>query len=204
MTREIRHIVFDIGGVLIHWDPEIPYRKLIPDAEERRWFLAEVCNAAWNAEQDRGRSWREAEDLLIGEYPAHAEHIRAYRKHWIDMVPHAHDDTVALMMSLIERGIDVTMLTNWNQDTFAQAKGKFGFLSATRGVTVSGEVGLMKPDRAIFDHHCKTFSIEPAVALFIDDSHKNVEAAQHAGWQAIHHESESALRSALHALGVKA
>ena len=86
--NEIRHIVFDIGKVLIHWEPEIPYRRLIPDEAERRCFLANICTHDWNIEQDRGRTWREAEDLLIAEHPEHEAMIRAFRQNWAEMVPH--------------------------------------------------------------------------------------------------------------------
>ncbi len=79
---QINHIVFDIGKVLIHYDPSIPYRRLIDDDADRERFLNEVCTGAWNVEQDRGRSWREAEELLIAEHPAQEEMIRAFSRHW--------------------------------------------------------------------------------------------------------------------------
>ena len=94
---EIRHVVFDIGNVLLRWDPEIPYRRLIPDDAERARFLAEVCSPAWNLEQDRGRSWREAEDVLIAEHPEHEALIRAFRHHWPEMIPGQIDDSVAAL-----------------------------------------------------------------------------------------------------------
>ena len=78
MTK-IEHIVFDVGKVLVHWDPELVYLNLIPDADERTHFLTKICSPEWNAEQDRGRDWGEAEDLLIAEHPEKAELIRAYR-----------------------------------------------------------------------------------------------------------------------------
>ena len=80
MTTPIEHIVFDIGSVLIHYDPEIPFKKLIPDDTERRWFFDNVCTSEWNFEQDRGRSWPHAEALLIDQYPEHTDLIRAFRR----------------------------------------------------------------------------------------------------------------------------
>ena len=77
---DIRHIVFDIGKVLLHYDPELPFSRLIPDAEERRRFFETVCTGAWNVEQDRGRSWQDAEALLIAEHPAHEDNIRNFRR----------------------------------------------------------------------------------------------------------------------------
>ena len=181
----IEHIVFDIGRVLIHWDPETPYRHLIPDAHERAHFLADICSPAWNLEQDRGRSWAAAEDLLIARHPEKAELIRAYRRHWHAMVPHAYDGTVAILRALIAQGMDVTLLTNFAADTFREASERFAFLRETRGVTVSGEIGLVKPDRAIYDYHAKHFALDPARSLFIDDVAGNADGARAAGWQAI-------------------
>ena len=182
---EVRHIVFDIGRVLIHYDPNIPFSRLIPDAEERKWFFDNVCTHDWNIEQDRGRKWEEAEALLIAEHPDHAENIRNFRRYWHEMVPHAYDDSVAIMVGLIEKGHDVTMLTNFAADTLAEARLRFDFLDRPRGVTVSADIGQIKPDRAIYDHHVAAFGLEPGATLFIDDSQKNVDGAKAAGWQAV-------------------
>jgi len=199
---EIRHIVFDIGKVLIHYDPDLPFRRLIPDAEQRRWFLDNVCTNDWNVEQDRGRTWPDAEALLIERHPGHADNIRAFRAHWHEMVPYAYEDSVAIMLGLIDRGWDVTLLTNFATDTFAEARRKFPFLDRARGVTVSGEVGLIKPDRAIYERHAAEFGLEPSATLFIDDSAKNVQGAIAAGWQAIQFEGAEKLRADLTRLGV--
>lgn len=199
---EIRHIVFDIGKVLVHYDPDIPFSRIIPDPAERQWFFGNVCTGAWNIEQDRGRSWEEAEALLIAEHPAHADNIRAFRRHWHEMVPHACDDSVALLERLIDAGHDVTLLTNWAADTFAEARSRFPFLKKPRGITVSGEIGLIKPDRAIYDHHVASFGTEPAATLFIDDSEKNVAGARDAGWQAVLFTDARALERDLVAHGV--
>lgn len=182
---EIRHIVFDIGRVLIHYDPDLPFSRLIPDPEERKWFFDNICTSAWNIEQDRGRSWEEAEAELVKLYPEHEENIRNFRRHWHEMVPHAYEDSVELMQRLIDAGHDVTLLTNWAADTFVEARSRFPFLDKPRGVTVSGEIRAIKPERAIYDHHADTFSLTPSASLFIDDSQKNVDGAKAAGWQAI-------------------
>ncbi len=199
---EIRHIVFDIGKVLIHYDPDLPFSRLIPDPEERRWFFENVCTHDWNIEQDRGRAWAEAEALLIARHPDHADNIRAFRTHWHEMVPHHYEDAVAIMLGLIEEGRDVTMLTNFAADTFAEARVKFPFLNRPRGVTVSGEIGLIKPDRRIYERHAEDFGLEPAASLFIDDSPKNVQGAKDAGWQAVLFEGGEKLAADLRRLGV--
>jgi 2-haloacid dehalogenase len=196
----IDHVVFDIGRVLIHWDPETPYRRLIGDEAARALFLAEVCSPAWNLEQDRGRSWTEAE--AIARHLDKAELIRAYRRLWVEMVPHAYDDTVSLLRGLIARGTDVTMLTNFAADTFREATAIYGFLGEPRGVTVSGEIGLVKPDPRIYEHHAESFGLTPERTLFIDDSLANVEGARAAGWHAVHFTGAGSLAADLARFGL--
>lgn len=198
----IRHIVFDIGKVLIHYDPELAFLELIPDAAERRDFLATVCTPDWNVEQDRGRPWEEAEALLLASHPHHEERIRAFRRNWRLMVPHPLEETVAILKSCIGSGRDVTMLTNFASDTFAEAQVMYPFLKWSRGVTVSGDIRLLKPDVAIYRHHAKTFGLDPAATLFIDDSAKNVEGAKAAGWQAVQFTDAGTLRRDLAGWGV--
>ncbi|MEO5760144.1 MAG: HAD family phosphatase [Mesorhizobium sp.] len=201
---EIRHIVFDIGRVLIHYDPNLPFSRLIPDETERKWFFDNVCTHDWNIEQDRGRTWEEAEALLIAEYPGHTENIRNFRRHWHEMVPHAYDDSVAIMVGLIESGHDVTMLTNFAADTLAEARKRFDFLNLPRGVTISGEIGQIKPDRGIYEHHVAAFGLEPSATLFIDDSQKNVDGAKAAGWHALLFTDAKTLQADLERLGIRA
>lgn len=203
MPAPIRHIVFDIGKVLIHYDPNLPYSRIIPDEAERRWFFDNVCTHDWNMEQDRGRGWAEAEAEVIARYPEREEQIRAFRLNWREMVPHAYEDSVALMTSLIDAGHDVTMLTNFAADTFREAREMYPFLDLPRGVTVSGEVGLLKPDVAIYQRHVADFGLDPAACLFIDDVTVNVEGARAAGWQAVQFLGADKLRADLKDLGVE-
>lgn len=198
----IHHIVFDIGRVLIHYDPDIPFSRLIPDAERRRRFFETVCTSDWNLEQDRGRSWAEAEALLIADHPAEEANIRAFRTHWHEMVSHAYDESVETMLGLIEAGHDVTMLTNFASDTFIEARQRFDFLNRPRGVTVSGDIGLIKPDREIYERHATDFGLEPAATLFIDDAPKNVKGAIDAGWQAVQFVDPATLKRDLAQRGI--
>jgi 2-haloacid dehalogenase len=181
---EIRHIVLDVGNVLVHYDPHLAYAELIPERADREAFLRDVCSHEWNIEQDRGRAWTEAEAEAIGRHPDKAELIRAFRRNWRLMVSHAYDETVAVLRALLVRGHDVTMLTNFAADTFREARERFPFLNECRGVTVSAEVRLLKPDPEIYAHHAAAFGLNPAATLFFDDSARNVEGARRAGWQA--------------------
>ncbi|MBB3443247.1 HAD family phosphatase [Sinorhizobium sp. B11] len=204
MANDIKHIVFDIGKVLIHYDPQIPFSRLIPDEAERTWFFANICTHDWNVEQDRGRTWADAEALLIKEHPTREEHIRGFRKNWHEMIPHAYEDSVAIMEGFINEGRDVTMLTNFASDTFREAQERFPFLKKPRGVTVSGDVGLIKPDIAIYETHAKSFDLDPAATIFIDDAPVNVEGAKAAGWNAVLFTGADKLRADLATYGLRA
>ena len=185
MNNEIKHVVFDIGNVLIKWDPELAYLEQIPDAAERAWFLEHICNMDWNIEQDRGRSWNAAEEILIEQFPTHEDNIRTYRKNWPMMIYEEIGESVTILKSLLANDHDVTMLTNFASDTLEIARAKYDFLTLSRGATVSGDVKLIKPDIEIYLHHAKTFGLSPANTLFIDDSEKNVEGAKNAGWNSV-------------------
>jgi 2-haloacid dehalogenase len=201
---EIRHIVFDVGKVLIHYDPHLAYLELIGDEEERTAFLRDVCSHDWNVEQDRGRPWAEAEAEAVARYPDKADLIRAFRGNWRMMVPHAYEDSVAILRALIAAGLDVTLLTNFSADTFREAQSIFPFLNESRGVTVSGEVRLLKPDPRIYESHTKTFGLNPEATLFFDDSKANVEGARKAGWNAELFTSAERVRDDLGRYGVAA
>ncbi|MFK4824157.1 HAD family hydrolase [Paenochrobactrum sp. BZR 588] len=197
MTIAIKHIVFDIGSVLIHYDPSLGFTELIPDQNERDWFLKNICTNEWNIEQDRGRSWEDAENLLIEQFPDRVAHIKGFRQNWHKMVPYAYEDTVTIFRKLIADGHDVTMLTNFASDTFREAQERFSFLKEPRGITVSGDVFLMKPEREIYDLHVESFDLNPVATLFIDDNPSNIAAAQEAGWQAVLFTDPTTLRSDL-------
>lgn len=198
----IDHIVFDIGKVLIQYDPHLGLIDAIPSKERRDWFFANVCTHDWNIEQDRGRSWAEAESLLIEEFPDQAGNIKAFRQNWHKMVPGSIDGSVDILRKLIAGDHDVTMLTNFASDTFAEAQKMFPFLTETRGVTVSGDVGLIKPDVAIYEMHHGAFGLNPSRTLFIDDSAANVEGARKAGWQAVRFIDPELLKSDLAGFGI--
>ncbi len=197
MTVPIHYVVFDIGGVLLAYDVELPYRRLIPDAAQRRWFLENICTAEWNIEQDRGRSWADAEDLLIAQYPQYETWIRAFRENWHETITHAHTDTVETLLAMIASGVDVTLLSNWSHDTFEEIRTHHDFLNQPRAATISGSVGLIKPDAEIFHHHSRTHGCEPAYSLFIDDNAANIDTATRLGWQTIHYVDHTSFEKAL-------
>lgn len=200
---EIRHIVFDIGNVLIRWDPEVVYRRLIPDAAERARFFEDVAIHDWNLEQDRGRSWADAEAAVIAKFPHYETNIRAWRRYWHDMVPGPIEETAAILEQLLDDGLDVTALTNFADDTFDEAVKRFPYLARFRGVTVSARVKLIKPDLAIYRHHAESHSLDPASILFFDDMPANIAAAREAGWNAERFIDPPTMRADLKRYGIK-
>jgi 2-haloacid dehalogenase len=195
-------VVFDLGGVLIDWDPRYLYRKLFDDPDEMESFLAEVTTAEWNAHQDAGRSWTEAIELLVAEHPERRELIEAFHRRWPEMLAGEIRGTVDVLAELRAAGLRLVALSNWSAELFPVARERFDFLAWFEGILISGEVGVNKPDRQIFEHLVERFGIEPATALFIDDSSANVATAAALGFRAIHFTDALALRLELVRLGL--
>jgi 2-haloacid dehalogenase len=183
MSKPIDTVIFDLGNVLIGWDPRRLYRQLIPDEAQMEWFLREVCNSEWNEQQDAGRPWSEATALLRAQFPEHAELIDAYHLRWEETLLGAMEESVALLAALRERGVRLLALTNWSQETFPIARQLFPFLQWFEGIVVSGEERLIKPDPRIYQRLLERYAVDPSAALYIDDSARNVAAAEALGMQ---------------------
>jgi len=181
VSKRIDTVIFDLGNVLIGWDPRRLYRQLIADEERMEWFLREVCNSAWNEQQDAGRPWAEATALLRTRFPEHAELIDAYHLRWRETLVGPIEESIAVLAELKARGVRLLALTNWSQETFPIARELYPFLQWFEGIVVSGEERLVKPDPRIYQTLLKRYAVEPARALYIDDSMRNVAAAQALG-----------------------
>lgn len=195
-------VVFDLGGVLIEWDPRHLYRQLFDDLGEMESFLAEVTTAEWNAHQDAGRPWAEAVELLIAEHPERRELIEAFHQRWPEMLAGEIPGTVDVLADLRAAGVRLVALSNWSAETFPVARTRFDFLAWFEGIVISGDVGVNKPDPRIFEHLAEQFSIEPTAALYIDDSSANVDAATALGFHAILFTDATSLRHELAQLGL--
>jgi len=196
------NVVFDIGNVLVHWEPRALYRKIFATEDEVEWFITHVCNSDWNIEQDRGRSFGEAVALLSRRFPEHAEAIAAYDLRWHETVLGPIEGTVAILAELQQRGVPLYAITNFNQDKFRETVTRFPFLSTFRDIVVSGDERLLKPDPAIYRVLLDRNGLAAPDCVFIDDSLKNVRGAEDVGMKAIHFTSPGELRRDLAALGV--
>jgi HAD superfamily hydrolase (TIGR01509 family) len=196
------NVVFDIGNVLVHWEPRALYRKIFATEAEVEWFITHVCNSAWNLEQDRGRSFAEGVAELTARFPEHADAIAAYDLRWHQTVLGPIDGTVAILEELRQRGTPLYAITNFNQDKFKETLKRFPFLEAFRDTVVSGEERVLKPDAAIYHLLLARNGLDAASCVFIDDSEKNVQGAEAVGMKAIHFTTPEALRNELAALGL--
>lgn len=196
-STSIDTVVFDLGGVLVDWNPRHLYRKIFDDEAAMEAFLADICNSAWNERQDRGRPWAEAIEEAIALHPVHEPQIRAYRSRWDEMLGGALEDTVQVLNELHHAGIRLLALTNWSAETFHVAEERFEFLGKFEGVLVSGREGMMKPEPEIFQLLIRRYGLAPSRTLFIDDVQKNVDAAAAQGLRAVQFTSAQQLRADL-------
>jgi 2-haloacid dehalogenase len=190
-------VVFDLGGVLIDWDPRHLYRKLLADEATVEEFLATVCTPEWNAELDRGRPFAEGVAELVERHPEHAAAIAAYHERWPEMVAGDIPGTVEVLAELRAAGVPLYALTNWSAETFAITRGRFEFLEWFDGLLVSGEERVTKPDPAIFQLLLDRFGLDPTATVFVDDSEANVAAARRLGFDAIRFTGHEELRREL-------
>lgn len=196
-------VVFDLGGVLVDWNPRYLYRKIFGTEAEVEEFLERVCTPAWNAEQDRGRPWAEAVRLLQGKFPHYAREIEAYHLRWSETLAGDLPESVAILSQLRQAPVRLLALTNWSAETFPVARERFPFLRWFEGIVVSGEEEMIKPDAEIFELLCRRYRVRPERAVFIDDSARNVQAAQALGFHGIHFTGTASLREGLRALGMQ-
>jgi len=192
--------VFDLGGVLIHWDPRTLYRKLLRDEAEVEAFLSEVCTAEWNHRQDEGRTCAEATAELTARHPDKADLIAAYYDRWLEMLGDAIHGTVAILAELDAAGVPLYAISNWSRETFHHARARFDFLRRFRDIVVSGEVGVAKPDPRIYQLFLARHQLAAGDCLFIDDVARNVDAARALGMTAIQFESPAQLRGQLRSI----
>ena len=179
----VRAVVFDIGGVILEWDPGLVYRELVPDPAELDWFLAEVCTAEWNGTLDAGRPFDEACDELATRHPAHAGLVHAWKRQ-DQMIAGEIAGTVDLVSRLRALGVPLYLLTNMPADVFAARRERYAVLRQFEGAVVSGEEGVLKPSAEIFARLRHRFTLDPARTLFVDDTEANVRGARAAGFRA--------------------
>jgi 2-haloacid dehalogenase len=186
MRGKINTIIFDLGGVLIDWNPRYLYRKIFKTEEEVTWFLQNICTSEWNDEQDAGRSFEEATSELIRKHPEYAEAIAAWYGRWEETISGPIPGTVSILKDIKTSGdFRLYALTNWSAETFPWALDNFEFLHWFEGIVVSGVEKCRKPLPEFFHILFNRYKINPSEALFIDDNLLNIEGAKKLGLNTI-------------------
>ncbi len=203
MPATIETVIFDLGGVLIDWNPEYVFREIFEEESQMRWFFDEVCTHEWNIRQDAGRPLKEATEEKVREFPEYEEAIRAFYGRWEEMLGGPITGSVGILEQIHARGRHrLYALTNWSHETFPVARQYFDFLQLFEGIVVSGEEKLIKPDPRIYQRLLGRYAIAPETALFIDDNAHNVESARRLGLHSIHFQGAERLKGQLKEMGV--
>lgn len=199
----INTIIFDLGAVLIDWNPDYMYKTIFDDEQEMRDFLNNITTSDWNEEQDAGRSLQEGTDLLVAQHPEHEANIRAFYGRWVEMLGEAFQGTVEIFKELKDGGkYKIYALTNWSAETFPMAQQRFDFLNWFDGVVVSGTEKMRKPTPAFYQTLLDRYDVKAEESLFIDDNYRNILAAEKLGINSIHFTSPEQLRDELEKRGI--
>lgn len=187
MTTPVKAIIFDLGMVLIDWNPYRLYRQLFDNDADIHTFLTTICTMDWNEEQDMGRSLKEGTELLVAQYPEHEANIRAYYGRWDEMLGGAITGTLEIFNNLkASEQYKIYALSNWSTETFAIAQERYGFLNEFDGVVISGVEKTRKPFPDFYQILLNRYQLQPEECLFIDDNLRNVLAARELGIDSIH------------------
>jgi HAD superfamily hydrolase (TIGR01509 family) len=195
-------IVWDVGNVIVRWDPRTLYSKIFPDPVERDRFLAEVCTMAWHGPTDCGVSFADNCAALSARFPEHEAAIWAWKHRWDEMFSGPIAETEAAIEALQARGVPQYALSNMSHETEDATFAMSPAFARLDGRIISGREGVMKPDPAIFHLTCERFGLAPAEALFVDDSARNVDVARTLGFHTHHFTDPAALRPALEGFGL--
>jgi 2-haloacid dehalogenase len=199
----IKTVIFDLGGVLIDWNPRYLYRKIFKNEDEIDWFLNNICTSEWNDAQDAGRSFEEATQLLIRQHPEFEEPITAWYGRWQETIRGPIQETVDTLEQIKNSGkYRLYALTNWSAETFPWAYENFKFLHWFEGIVVSGVEKSRKPFPEFYQILFDRYKITPAEAIFIDDNIKNIEGAKAVGLQTIHFQNPAQARAELQKIGI--
>lgn len=197
-----RTVVFDLGGVLIDWNPRHLYRKMFDDEAEMERFLRAICSNAWNLQMDRRMPFEEGVSTLSQKHPDMAPYIEAFCIRWEEMIEGPIDGTVEILRRLQARGVPLYALSNWSAQTWPFARDRFTFLELFKGLVISGFEGTMKPEEKIFRILLERHDIDPAAAVFVDDRVENVAVAERLGIRGVHFTGPAELSANLSRMGL--
>ncbi|WP_298709167.1 HAD family phosphatase [Chitinophaga sp.] len=202
-NHKYQSVIFDLGAVLVDWNPRYLYSKIFATPEETDHFLENICTSDWNEMQDEGRSLQDGTELLVSQHPAFEAEIRAFYGRWKEMLGGDIPGTVEILKELKESGqFKLYALTNWSSETFPIAIIEYPWLQWFDGIVVSGKEKMRKPQDAFYQLLVDRHGIDKSQAIFIDDNLRNVKAAEDFGIETIHFTSPEQLREALTSRGI--
>ncbi len=193
----IKNVIFDFGNVIIDWDPKYLYEKLFDDKGEMDHFLTHICDMEWHSHQDGGRTFKEATDIKLAEFPEHADMIRRFYGDWDQMFKGQIEVNVALIDPLKEKGYRLFGLTNWPGEIFEESRKMFPAFAKFEGIVVSGIERTVKPYPEIYRILLDRYDLNASECFFIDDRKENIDAAVALGFDGLHYIPGSDLRSQL-------
>jgi len=195
-------VLWDVGNVILRWDPKTLYSKIFPEAAERDWFLQNVCTFEWHAQTDLGCDMTGYVAAQAARFPEHAEAILAWRSRWLEMFSGAIPETEAAIKALYARGVPQFGLSNMCGETVDETLALSTAVARLKDIVISGREGVVKPDPRIFEIACERTGHEPGGLLFIDDSPANIAAAERLGFHVWLFGDPEGLRPALEAHGL--
>lgn len=199
----INAVIFDLGGVLIDWNPDYVFDRMFQDENKKKHFYQNICTPDWNEQQDAGRSLQEATDELLQKHPDWKEYIEAYYGRWEEMLGGPIQETVEIFRQLKQKNhLKLYALTNWSAETFPVALHKYDFLHWFDGRLVSGEEKTRKPFPEFYQLMLKRFNLKAEETLFIDDNERNVKAAETLGIRSIQFKNPEQLKEELRGVGL--
>ena len=201
MSKELDTVVFDLGNVLIDWDPRHLYREVFDDIDKMEKFLTEVCSPDWVRQSDAGKPMKECIAELSAKHPDQADHIAMFESHWHHMLREGISGTKKILEKLKAQGTPLYVLSNWSAETWPRAVDRFDFLQWFDGLVVSGIEGVAKPDPEVYQR-LERFGVELDRSVFIDDRPENIKTANHLGMTGILFTGPEALASELSGLGL--
>ena len=198
IMSQINTVIFDLGGVLINWNPEHLYKKIFTHEKDMRFFLDTVCTKEWNENQDAGYPLVQATNDLINKFPKYKDEINAYYTRWKEMFGDYNAQTVSILEKIhLQKKHRLLALTNWSAETFYPAKDSYPFLNYFEGIVVSGDEKIKKPDYKIYQILLDRYNVHAKESVFIDDALENTEAAKDLGFHTIYFKSASQMETEL-------
>ncbi len=204
MKNKIDTIIFDLGGVLIDWNPEHVYKEVFNNDQQKvDWFLNNICTSDWNVEQDAGRNLSEGTQILVNQFPEYEDLIRIFYDRWEDMIGGVIKETEDILHFLKqENKYKLYSLTNWSHETFPIPLHRYDFFKNFEGIVVSGDEKTRKPFPKIYKILLDRYNLNPGSCLFIDDNHDNIVTAEKLGINGIHYKNTDQLINDLSEYGI--